>query len=92
MKPLGHNNSSVFAYIGLIILLFVPIIGDIAILLCAIFARDSGIKNFARAILVLAILGYVIMFVSGDLPFDSFEFFPENEPVEAFRNIKSFLV
>lgn len=83
MKPLGHNNASVFAYIALIILLFVPVIGDIAILLCAIFAKDSGVKNFARAILILAIIGYAIMYLSGMFNFDSFELFPANK-VEAF--------
>ena len=83
MKPLAHNNASVFAYIGLFILLFIPVIGDIAILLCAIFAKDSGVKNFARAILILAVIGYAIMYFGGMLNFDSFDIFPAGE-VEAF--------
>ncbi len=93
MKPLGHNNLSAWGYIGLFILFSLPYIGTPALLICAIFVKDSSVKNFARALLILAVIGWMIILVigfSGIIQVEDFNF-PVNGGVEAFlSSVKNF--
>ena len=91
MKPITTNNLSAWAYIGLFILFSLPYIGTPAVILCAIFARNEAVKGFARAILILAVIGWVIIFAAAFSGGFDFNFSFDEGGVEVFRYITSLL-
>lgn len=93
MKPITTNNLSAWGYIGLFILFSMPYIGTPALILFAIFGRGAA-RSFSRALLILAAIGYVIIFAAVLLGFSEFNEFGDfyiDEGVEVFRNIAGFL-
>lgn len=71
MLPNEYKPVTVWQYIGLMLLLFVPVAGPIILIIMAFGAGDKSIslKNFARAILVLLgvfiVLSFVFTFLAG---------------------------
>ena len=89
MKPLGHNNLSAFGYVLLIILFCIPGIGTPALIICALFARDPGAKNFARALILITIICAALIVVGYFLGVVDIETYYEytNDAVEVFRGV-----
>lgn len=99
MKPNSTNNLSALGFIGLFILFSMPYIGTPACILFAIFGQGSA-KSFARALLILAVIGYVILFGLLIIGFGGLEqilpellpdLLPEDGGVELFRNLPNIL-
>lgn len=94
MKPLHTNNLSALGYIGLFILFCMPYIGNIALLICAFLIKDTAVRNFSRAILILTVIGWVIIFAAsfvGGFDLGEFDFFGGNGVEEVFGGIFSLL-
>ena len=97
MKNLTNCSVSPLGYIALTVLFFLPYVGTPALLICAIFVRNEGVRNYARAwiiayiifVLLVAALVIVLSVANPDLYTDLFgeyEIFPE-EGLEAFNGI-----
>lgn len=52
------------SYIGLLILFAIPVIGWISCIIMAFAAGNKNIRNYARAVLILAIIGIVLTLVA----------------------------
>lgn len=95
MKPMSTNHLSVWGFIGLFILFSMPYIGTPAAILFAIFGHGTA-RNFARALLILSLIGYVIIFAAAflgfiQLDFSDFKDFYVDEGIEVFRNVAGFI-
>lgn len=92
MKPISNNNLSAWGYVGLLILFSLPYVGTPALLICAIFVKDTAVRNFARALLILSLIGVIIIVVAtvlGLLNIGDFGF--EMDGTEVFRAISGLL-
>ena len=72
MKPISIANLSVWGYIGCFILFNLPYVGTPALIICALFAKNPSLKSFARALLILSLIGIVLIVVIGLLGFINF--------------------
>ena len=91
MKPIGTNNISVWGYIGLFLLFSMPYIGTPALIICAIFARNDSVRNFARALLLLTLICLVliiVLLVMGVFALSDFGF--SDNGVELFNYVRGF--
>ncbi|MBO7196035.1 MAG: hypothetical protein J6V80_01745 [Clostridia bacterium] len=89
MKPIGTNNLSAWGYVGLLILFCMPYIGTPAIILFALFGNGAA-RNFARAILLLAVLSVVLvvaLLVIGFVNLGDFNF-SIDDGVQVFNSIR----
>jgi len=59
-KGSPYTVTSTLGYIGLMILFFIPVIGWIACIIMAFTAKNRGRRNYARAALILAIIGIIL--------------------------------
>ena len=99
MKPNSTNNMSALGFVGLFILFSLPYIGTPALILFAIFGQGPA-RSFARAILILSIIGYVILFglllvgfggLEEILPEFVPDLLPDQGDLDLFRNIPGLL-
>ena len=99
MKPNTTNNLSAWGFIGLFILFSMPYIGTPALILFAIFGQGSA-RSFARALLIISVIGYIIIFGMLLAGFGGLEEFlpdfvpdllPDQGDLEVFRNIPGLL-
>lgn len=102
MKPNATNNLSAWGYVGLFILFSMPYIGTPACILFAIFGQGDA-RSFARALLIIAVIIYVLAFGVILLAFSGLfgieeilpellpELLPEDSGVELFRALPSVL-
>ncbi len=97
MKPITTNSLSAWGYIGLLILFNLPVVSFPAIIICAFLVKDTSVRNFARAFLIIELIIYVIFFVLGFMGVINFnEFFvdfdfPVDGGTEVFNNIRYYL-
>lgn len=56
----GNGIVSMWAYLGLIVLFSIPLVGLIAAIVMSFVPENKNLKNFARANLVLAIISFMI--------------------------------
>ena len=94
MKPLSLNNLSAWGYIGLFVLFCLPYVGTPALLICAIFVRNSEVRNFARAILILTLISWVALIVLalfGVVNLLDFSDIYNDNGVEVFNQLRAYL-
>lgn len=92
MKPISTNNLSAWGFIGLFILFSMPYIGVPALIIFAIFGHGAA-KSFARALIILEIIGYVALFVLMfvlEINLEPYFSFDEGG-VEVFRYVSSLI-
>lgn len=99
MKPNSTNNMSAWGFVGLFILFSLPYIGTPALILFAIFGQGSA-RSFARALLIISIIGYIIIFgmllvglggLEEILPELVPDLLPDQGDLDLFRNIPGLL-
>lgn len=56
----GNGVVSMWAYLGLIVLFSIPLVGLIAAIVMSFVPENKNLKNFARANLILAIVSFMI--------------------------------
>ena len=59
-KTSQYAQVGVLNYIGLMILYAIPLIGWISCIIMAFAARNRNIRNYARAVLILTIIGIIL--------------------------------
>lgn len=59
-KPLDNTPISMWGYFGYQILFAIPLVGFIALIVCALAADNVNVRNFARSYFCVAIIALVI--------------------------------
>ena len=96
MKPILTNNISAWGYVGLFILFSIPVIGTLAMIICAVFMRNSEVGAFARGMIIFTLIYYLlavvldIIVINGIIDLSQLGFYTDSG-VEVFNNVRGYI-